>query len=90
VRGTQTPHTSNPSSEFNTQISENYGSSGVEQNWHLLLAWLAFTINGLEQGWLAQCKFNVTVWGIMFICGMVLWCAGTIKPGLSLDQLQQI
>jgi len=26
----------------------------------------------------------------MFICGMVLQCAGTIKPSLSLDQLQQI
>jgi len=38
---------------------------------------------------LAQCQFKVTGWGIMFICGMVL-CAGTLKPGLSLDQLQQI
>jgi len=28
--------------------------------------------------------------GIMFICGMVLRCAGKLKPGLSLDQLQQI
>jgi len=32
---------------------------------------------------LAQCQFKVTGWGIMFICGMVLRCAGTIKPGLS-------
>jgi len=24
----------------------------------LLLPWLAFTINGLEQGWLAQCQFK--------------------------------
>jgi len=39
---------------------------------------------------LAQCEFNVTGWGIMFICGMVLQCAGTLKPGVSLDQLQQI
>jgi len=26
-------------------------------------------------------------WGIMFIYDMVLWCAGTLKPSLSLDQL---
>jgi len=39
---------------------------------------------------LAQCQFNVTGWGIMFICGMVLRCASTVKPSLSLDQLQQI
>jgi len=25
---------------------------------------------------LAHCQFKVTRWGIMFICGMVLWCAG--------------
>jgi len=56
----------------------------------LLLPWLVFTIKGLEQGWLAQCQFNMTGWGVMFICGMVLRCAGTLKPGLSLDQLQQI
>jgi len=49
-----------------------------------------FTIKGLEQDWLAQCQFNVTGWGIMFICGMVLQYAGILKPGLSLDQLQQI
>jgi len=30
----------------------------------------------LEQGWLAQCEFKVTGWGIMFLCSMVLWCAG--------------
>jgi len=24
----------------------------------------------------------------MFICDMVLWCAGTLKSGLSLYQLQ--
>jgi len=39
---------------------------------------------------LAQCPFKVTGWGIMFICGMVLRCAGKLKPGLTLDQLQQI
>jgi len=39
---------------------------------------------------LSQCQFNVTGWGIMFICGMVLRCAGTLKPGSSLDHLQQI
>jgi len=38
------------------------------------------------QDWLTQCQYKVTGWGIMFICGMVFWCAGT----LSLDQLQQI
>jgi len=32
---------------------------------HLLLPWLAVTIKGLEQGWLAQCPFKVTGWGIM-------------------------
>jgi len=39
------------------------GSSQRLKNWHLLLPWLAFTIKGLEQGWLAQCQFNVTGWG---------------------------
>jgi len=39
---------------------------------------------------LAQCQFKVTGWDIMFICSMVLWCAGMLKPSLSLDQLQQI
>jgi len=32
-------------------------------------------------------------WGIMFICGMcsmVLWCAGTLKNGWSLYQLQPV
>jgi len=28
---------------------------------------------------LAQYQFNVTGWGIMFICGMVLRCDGTLK-----------
>jgi len=32
----------------------------------------------------------VTGWGIKFICSMVLRCAGNLKPGLSLDQLQRI
>jgi len=48
------------------------GSSQRFKNWHLLLTWLAFAIKALEQGWLAQCQFNVTVWGIMFICGMLV------------------
>jgi len=39
---------------------------------------------------LAQCQFKETGWGIVCICGMVLRCAGTLKPSLSLDQLQQI
>jgi len=51
------------------------------------LDWLAFTFIGLEQGWLVQCKFKVTGWRVMFIFGMVLRCAITIKAGLSLDQL---
>jgi len=47
---------------------------------HLLLPWLVITIKGLEQGWLAKCQFNVTGWGIIFICGMVLpWLVITIK-----------
>jgi len=32
----------------------------------------------------------VTGWGIMFTCGTALHCAGILKPGLNLDQLQQI
>jgi len=47
-------------------------SSQRLKNWHLLLPWLAFIIKGLEQGWSAKCQFNVTGWGIMFICSMVL------------------
>jgi len=38
---------------------------------------------GLEQGWLAQCQFKVTGWGIMFICSMVPWCADTLKTRLE-------
>jgi len=30
-------------------------------------------------GWLIQCQFNVTVWGIMLICGMVLQRTDTLK-----------
>jgi len=45
----------------------------------------AFTIKGLEQGWLAQCQFKVTEWVIMFICDMVLQCAGFLNPSLSLE-----
>jgi len=32
----------------------------------------------------------VTGWGIMFICNMVLQCAGILKPAFSLHLLQQI
>jgi len=39
---------------------------------------------------LAQCQFKVTGWGIMYICGIVLRCAGTLKSGLSLDQLGKV
>jgi len=66
------------------------GSSQRLKNWHLLLPCLAFTIKGLEQSRLAHCQFKMTGWGIMFICGMVLWCALTLKHDLSLDQFQQI
>jgi len=66
------------------------GSSQSLKNWHLLLPWLAFNFKGLEQALLAQCQFKLTGWNIMFICGIVLWCAGTLQPGLSLDQLQHI
>jgi len=41
-------------------------------------------------GWLAQCQFKVTEWGIMLICGMVFHCTYKVKTDLSLDQLQQI
>jgi len=51
---------------------------------------LASTINCIVQGWLVPCQFKVTGWDIMFICGMVLRGAGTLKPGLGMDQLQQI
>jgi len=61
------------------------GSSQRLKNRHLLLHWIAFTIKDLEQGWLAQCQFKVTGWGVMFICGMVLQCPGTLRPGFSLD-----
>jgi len=39
---------------------------------------------------LAQCQFKVTGWGIMFISDMVLRFAGTLKPGLSLNEVQEI
>jgi len=55
------------------------GSSQRLKNCHQLLPWLAFTIKGLEHDWLAQWQFKVNGWGIMFICGMVLRCAGTLK-----------
>jgi len=48
------------------------GSRQRLKNCHLLPPWLSFTVLGLEQCWLAQYQFNVTGWGIMFICGMVL------------------
>jgi len=42
----------------------------------------------LEQGWL--CQFKVTGCSIMFFCGIILRCGWSLKPTLSLDQLQQI
>jgi len=59
------------------------GYPSETENLHLLLPWLTFTIKGLEQDWLAQCQYNVTVWGIIYIHGMVLWCAGTFKYQLE-------
>jgi len=44
----------------------------------------------VELDWFVQCQLKVTGWGIMLICGMVLQYDGTLKPSLSLDQLQQI
>jgi len=32
---------------------------------------------------LAQSQFKVTGWGVMFICGMVLRCPGTVNNGLT-------
>jgi len=45
----------------------------------LLFPWLAFAIKGLEECWLAQCQFNVTWWGIVFICRMLYLYTGYIK-----------
>jgi len=59
-----------------------FDSSQRLKNWHLLLPSLSFTIKGLEQGLLAQRQFKVTGWGIMFICGIELRCAGNLKHGL--------
>jgi len=36
-------------------------------------------VSKIKTLWLAQCQFKVTGWGIMFICGMVLRCAGTLS-----------
>jgi len=46
----------------------------------LLFPWLAFTIKGLEQGWLAQCQFKSDWVGYN-----VYQQHGTVKPGLRLD-----
>jgi len=72
------------------KVESPVGSSQRLKNWHLLLPSLAFTIKGLEQGWLAQCQFNVTGWGIMFICGMVLRCAesGPVTADLTTTVVQ--
>jgi len=40
----------------------------------------------MEQGWLAQCQYKVAGCGIMFICGMVLWCADTLNLGLGVHR----
>jgi len=64
------------------------GLSQRLKNWHLLLPWLVFTIFKRPRAGLAQCQFKVTGWDIMFICGMVLQRADTLKPGM--DQVQQI
>jgi len=52
-----------------------------------LLPWLAFTIEGLEQGWLAQYQFKMTG-GVP--CLSAAWYFGVKETGFSLDHLQQI
>jgi len=41
---------------------------------------------------LAQCQFKVTGWDIMFICGMILQCAGNLnwfEVGPGIDEPDQ-
>jgi len=46
---------------------------------YMLLQWLTLNYKGLELGWLAQCQFKRSGGNVLFICGMVLQCAGTLK-----------
>jgi len=45
----------------------------------LVTPWLKLPTSGLEQDWLAWCQYNLTVWGMMFISGMVIQWSGTLK-----------
>jgi len=49
-----------------------------------------FTIEGLEQDWLAQCQYNVTGWGITFICDMFTSIGWHIKSWFEAAPVQQI
>jgi len=49
-----------------------------------------FSVHHLRPRKGTQCQFKLTGKGILFICDIVIRCFGTLKPGLSLDQLQQI
>jgi len=47
-----------------------FGGYNVRQRlkkWHLLLPWLVFIIEGLEQGWLTQCQFKVSDWVVYHV-----------------------
>jgi len=61
--------------------------------WHVYVfscCWPRILLTGLELVWLAKCQFKVTGGYYVFLrCG-ILRCACTLKPGLSLDQIQQI
>jgi len=58
--------------------------SGKVKDWKIdtccFPSYLGFTIYGLEQDWLSQCQYKMTGWGIIFICGMVYGCPGTLNP----------
>jgi len=45
-----------------------------------------FTIKGLEQGWVAQCQFNVTGWGVNLWHGtsVCIWLLQSISFFLNL------
>jgi len=57
-------------------------SSQRLENVHLLLLWLAFIVEGQEKDWLVRCQNKVSGWSISFICGIVLRCVGSLKPGV--------
>jgi len=55
-----------------------------------VLPWLAFSIKGLEQGWLAQCQFKVTGWVSYLSAAWHFSVLSQLNPELSLDESQQI